>query len=59
LTGALDGCVSTRLFDSVRPENFRKGLRTERIQGAGHFLHQEKPAEVNRLLVEWLGQHRG
>lgn len=59
LTGALDGCIDTRLFDRVRPESFSKGLRTQRIQGAGHFLHQEKPAEVNRLLLEWLGQHRG
>jgi pimeloyl-ACP methyl ester carboxylesterase len=59
LTGARDGCVGSHLFDRVKPENFPKGLRTERLQDAGHFLHQEKPAEVNRLLVEWLGQHRG
>ncbi len=59
LTGATDGCVGTHLFDRVKPESFPMGLRTERLQGAGHFLHQEKPAEVNRLLVEWLGQHRG
>jgi pimeloyl-ACP methyl ester carboxylesterase len=58
LTGAQDGCLDTRLFDFTRPEDFPKGLRLERLQGAGHFLHQEKPAEVNRLLVEWLGQHR-
>ncbi|QRK09301.1 hypothetical protein JQX13_03895 [Archangium violaceum] len=59
LTGAKDGCARTQLFDRVNPKNFPKGLRTERIQDAGHLLHQEKPAEVNRLLVEWLGQHRG
>jgi len=59
LTGALDGCIGTHLFDLVNPAGFPKGLRTERLQGAGHFLHQEKPAEVNRLLLEWLGQHRG
>ncbi|HEX8440276.1 alpha/beta hydrolase [Archangium sp.] len=59
LTGARDGCLDTRLFDFTRAEDFPKGLRLERLQGAGHFLHQEKPAEVNRLLVEWLGQHRG
>ncbi len=59
LTGATDGCIDTRLFDSMKPEDFPAGLRLERIQGAGHFLHQEKPAEVNRLLVEWLDQHQG
>ncbi|MGH8026084.1 MAG: alpha/beta fold hydrolase, partial [Pseudoxanthomonas sp.] len=26
------------------------------VEGAGHFLHREKPAEVNRLILEWLGQ---
>jgi pimeloyl-ACP methyl ester carboxylesterase len=24
------------------------------VEGAGHFLHREKPAEVNRLLLGWL-----
>jgi pimeloyl-ACP methyl ester carboxylesterase len=59
LTGETDGCIDTRLFDLMKPTSFQKGLRIERVRGAGHFLHQEKPAEVNRLLVEWLGQHRG
>jgi pimeloyl-ACP methyl ester carboxylesterase len=25
------------------------------VTGAGHFLHREKPAEVTRLLLDWLG----
>jgi len=26
------------------------------VEGAGHFLHREKPDEVNRLILEWLGK---
>lgn len=59
LTGVKDGCVSTRLFERMTPERFTQGLRIERVADAGHFLHQERPEEVNRLLLEWLGQHRG
>lgn len=27
-----------------------------RVEGAGHFLHIEKPAEVNRILLDWLAR---
>lgn len=27
-----------------------------RVEGTGHFLHMEKPAEVNRILLEWLAR---
>ncbi len=55
LTGASDGCMDTRLYDEImRIDDFPAGLRVARIQGAGHFLHQEQPAEVNRVLLHWL-----
>lgn len=55
ITGALDGCMDTRLYDHVfLDEDFPKGFRVERIQGAGHFAHQEKPDEINRLILDWL-----
>ncbi len=55
LTGALDGCMDTRLHDlSVHPDDFPRGVRVERVHDAGHFLHQEKPQTVNALLLEWL-----
>jgi pimeloyl-ACP methyl ester carboxylesterase len=55
ITGADDGCMDTRLYDHVfSAEDFPNGFRVERIQGAGHFTHQEKPEEVNRLLLDWL-----
>lgn len=27
------------------------------IAGSGHWTQQEKPAEVNRLMLDWLGRH--
>jgi pimeloyl-ACP methyl ester carboxylesterase len=24
------------------------------LEGAGHWIQQERPAEVNRLLIDWL-----
>jgi len=55
MTGADDGCIDTRLYDHVfLEEDFPNGFRVERIQGAGHFTHQEKPEEVNRLILDWI-----
>lgn len=34
---------------------FSSEYRFEVVPGAGHFLHREKPHEVNRLILEWLG----
>jgi len=28
--------------------------RLEIVEGAGHFVHREQPAAVNRLLLDWL-----
>lgn len=58
ITGATDGCMDTRLYDMLEPSLFPAGLRVERIAGAGHFAHQERPDEVNRLLIDWLAPAR-
>ena len=31
-----------------------EGSRLEIVDGAGHFLHLEKPAEVNQLIVDFV-----
>lgn len=54
ITGASDGCMDTRLHDMLDPALFPGGLRVERIDGAGHFAHQERPDQVNALLIDWL-----
>lgn len=54
-TGALDGCMDTRLHDlAMRQEDFPAGLKIVRFDGAGHFLHQEDPDRFNQILVDWL-----
>ena len=55
ITGENDGCVDTRMYDHVfLEEDFPMGVRVERIKNAGHFAHQEKPDEINSLLLDWL-----
>jgi len=57
LTGALDGCMDTRLHDlAISKDDFPAGVEVVRVENAGHFLHQERPEEVNRLLLDWLGR---
>ena len=57
LTGAHDGCMDTRLHDLLlRKEDFPAGLEVTRLEDAGHFLHQERPGEVNRLLLDGLAR---
>ncbi len=59
ITGALDGCMDTRLHDlAIDAEDFPAGIRVERIAGAGHFVHQEKPEELNPILLDWLQAER-
>jgi pimeloyl-ACP methyl ester carboxylesterase len=55
ISGADDGCMDTRLFDcTMLDDDFPAGLRVERIRDAGHWAHLERPAQVNRLILEWL-----
>jgi pimeloyl-ACP methyl ester carboxylesterase len=51
--GADDGCIGAELLAGM-DRYFPRGLRTEILPGAGHFVHQERPDVVNRLLVAFL-----
>ena len=61
LVGALDGCMDARLYEVAVPRTgvtdaFVRGIRVEVVEGAGHFLHQERPETVNALLTDWLSR---
>ncbi|MET0578024.1 MAG: alpha/beta hydrolase [Ilumatobacteraceae bacterium] len=50
LHGADDGCIGpevSALAAAAAPPN----VRFEVVEGAGHFLHREQPAAVNRLVL--------
>ena len=49
-----DDLRSELMIDQAK--HFAAEYRFELITGAGHFLHREKPAEVTRLLLDWLGK---
>ncbi|MDQ1706074.1 MAG: hypothetical protein QOF18_2440 [Frankiaceae bacterium] len=53
LHGAADGAFGVEGTDGTEAE-LATGSRVEILDGVGHFLHLERPAEVNRLIVDWL-----
>jgi pimeloyl-ACP methyl ester carboxylesterase len=57
LTGATDGCMDTRLFDCQDASLFPSGFEMQRVEGAGHFAHQEEPDAVNAILLRWISAH--
>lgn len=53
LHGTRDGCLSADLVKDAQ-SHLPDGSRAELVAGAGHFLHLEQPAEVNRLILDWV-----
>ena len=53
LHGDTDGAFGVEGVTGAKDE-LPAGSRVEILTGAGHFLHLEKPTEVNRLIVDWL-----
>jgi len=59
LSGERDGCIDSAVFERLTvAEDFPEGVVFHRVMGAGHFLHQERPHEVNRLIIDWLARPR-
>lgn len=54
LHGADDGCISAEVARTGADFFGTEGSRSEIVEGAGHFLHLERPHEVNRLIVDFL-----
>lgn len=53
LHGSTDGCLRPGLFRGLE-RRLPAGSRVVAVEGAGHFLHLEQPALVNRLIAEHL-----
>jgi pimeloyl-ACP methyl ester carboxylesterase len=53
LHGAQDACAGVELLDGME-DYFTAGLEKVVIPGAGHFLHLEKPSEVNQIVARFL-----
>jgi pimeloyl-ACP methyl ester carboxylesterase len=54
LHGRTDGCMGVDLAEGAAPFLTSEGSRLELVDGAGHFLHVERPDEVNRLIVDFV-----
>jgi pimeloyl-ACP methyl ester carboxylesterase len=54
LHGTDDGCIGVDLARRAEPL-LAPSSRVAVIDDAGHFLHLEKPAEVNEHIVAWVG----
>jgi pimeloyl-ACP methyl ester carboxylesterase len=52
LHGADDGCIGLDVAESSR--TMSPWLNVKIVEGAGHFLQLEKPAEVNKLVIDWV-----
>lgn len=54
LHGEEDGCVGVELTRGME-QHFTAGVTIEKIAGAGHFVHLEKPDVVNASLLDFFG----
>jgi pimeloyl-ACP methyl ester carboxylesterase len=57
LHGERDGCIFPGMADD-QEEHFSALFEMVRLADAGHFLHLERPAEVNAAILRWFEAHR-
>lgn len=55
LAGEKDGCMGLETF-AKQGKGFSGPWRMAVIEGAGHFMHREKPEAVNREILAFLGE---
>lgn len=54
LHGANDGCLGAEMVGDAAASLPAEGSRVEILDDVGHFLHLERPAETNRLILDFL-----
>ena len=52
LHGENDGCIGANLSEGM--ESFFEDLEIKILPDCGHFLHLEKPDEVNKIILDFL-----
>lgn len=57
LHGRDDGCMGAELAELAGGFLTVEGSRAEVLDGVGHFLHLERPDEVNRLILDFVAAH--
>jgi pimeloyl-ACP methyl ester carboxylesterase len=56
LHGSTDGCMGADLAEVAAASLTGEGSRAEIVDGAGHFLHVERPEVVNGLVLDFLAE---
>ncbi|MFW2388494.1 MAG: alpha/beta fold hydrolase [Polyangiales bacterium] len=56
LHGERDGCVGVELTEG-QERHYGAMFETVKLSDAGHFLHLERPAEVDGAILRWFGGH--